>query len=465
MERSLTAELNVWAASTSRKPLIVLGARQVGKTYLLREYGRQKFSRVHEFNFQSTPSLGKIFAIDLQPRQILRELEFVSNQSIDPEGNELIFFDEIQECPEALTSLKYFCDELPGVPIAAAGSLLGLHLSSAAFPVGKVDILNLYPLSFVEFVEASGSAREISSLREAIHAPFRMSEVAHQRFWNLFKSYLITGGLPESVATWLEKGGIQGSHNAFSASRQKLSTLITAYSADIAKHAGKVNAMHIDRVWKSVPQQLASVLDDSTSRYKFKDVVPGIASYRDLAGPIDWLAKAGMVLRVPICHSAHSPISAYTKENLFKLYMFDCGVLGSMLAMPPGLIMDFGFGTYKGFIAENFVAQELLATLRSPRETCTNHAWSEGRAELEFLLDSDFGVVPLEVKSGSRIRAKSIKSFMDRYNPSMSIILSSRPPSQVLSGATSLINLPIYLASAIRELIVNYETKADLKKN
>ncbi len=453
MKRSLTFELNAWAEGTLRKPLIVLGARQVGKTFLLREFGRLKFNQVHEFNFQSTPTLRSIFTRDLHPRRILRELEFVSNQSIHPNGNEMIFFDEIQECPEALTSLKYFCEELPSLPITAAGSLLGLHLPSKPFPVGKVDILNLYPLSFIEFVEACTTSREISTLRDAFSDPFGLPEVAHQRFWELFKCYLITGGLPESVSTWIENGGIDGGQMAFSTSRQKLSTLITSYSADIAKHAGKVNAVNIDRVWKSVPQQLASQLDDSTSRYKFKEVVPGIASYRDLAGPIDWLAKAGIVLRVPVCNSAHSPITAYTKENIFKLYMFDCGILGSMLAMPPGLIMDFGFGTYKGFFVENFVAQELQATFRSPKESFTNHAWSEGRAEIEFILDSDGGSIPVEVKSGNKIRAKSLKSFVERYNPPMSIILSSRPPSENRSGTTKLINLPIYLASAIPKQI------------
>jgi predicted AAA+ superfamily ATPase len=453
MKRTLIFELNAWAERMSRKPLIVLGARQVGKTYLLREFGRQKFSKVHEFNFQSTPTLLKIFSGDLQPKQLLRELEFVSNQSINRDGSELLFFDEIGECPGALTSLKYFCEELPGVPIVAAGSLLGLHLSSTPFPVGKVDILHLYPLSFVEFIEAAAHSREVSTLRDALYDPLSLPEVAHLRFWDLFKCYLITGGLPESVATWLEHGAFQGGQGAFTASRQKLSTLITAYSADIAKHSGKVNAMYIDRVWKSVPQQLASFFDDSTSRYKFKEVVPGIASYRDLAGPIDWLLKAGMALRTPVCHSAQSPISAYTKENIFKLYMFDCGVLGSMLAMPPGLIMDFSFGTYKGFFAENFVAQELPATLGSPRESLTNHAWSEGNAEIEFILDSDLGVIPIEVKSGSRIRAKSLLSFIERYNPPMSVVLSSRMPSETQSEKTKLINLPIYLASAIGEQI------------
>jgi predicted AAA+ superfamily ATPase len=433
--------------------LIVLGARQVGKTFVLREFGQQKFSHVHEFNFQSTPSLCKIFARDLKPKQVLRELEFMTDRSIDPNGNELIFFDEIQDCPKALTSLKYFYEEMPEVPVVAAGSLLGLHLASASFPVGKVAILHLYPMSFTEFVEACANARELSIFREACQVPLSLPEIAHERFWGLFKAYLVTGGLPESVSTWIAAGGIQSGYKAFSASREKLANLVTAYAADIAKHAGKVNAMHIERIWRSVPQQLASFVDESTGRFKFKDVVPGLASYRDLAGPIDWLVKAGMVLRVPVSHSAQSPISAYTKENIFKLYMFDSGVLGSMLGMPPGVIMDFQFGTYKGFFAENFVAQEMMASFPSAAESYSPHAWNEGRAEVEFILDTDLGVVPLEVKSGTKIRAKSLKSFIERYHPKMSIVLSARLPAESEQGGTKLVNLPLYLACAIREQV------------
>lgn len=453
MERLIFKRLEQWRLGATRKPLILLGARQVGKTFSLREFGVQKFERVHEFNFQSTPSLRRIFSRDLRPQQILRELEFESDQSISPRGEHLVFFDEIQDCPEALTSLKYFFEDMPSLPIVAAGSLLGLHLASGSFPVGKVDLLPMQPLSFAEFVKASSPLREWETFQEASFNTSVLSLTAHERLWATFKSYLVTGGLPESVTAWMAKGGSRGGHKAFSASREKLSTLIVSYVADIAKHAGKVNAMHIERVWRAVPSQLARAVDESTSRFKFKDVVPGASSYRELSGPIDWLAKAGMVLRIPICHSAQSPIAAFTKENIFKLYMFDCGILSALLGIPPRTILDYEFGTYKGFFVENFVAQELTATAPSSAFGIPLHAWSEGRAEIEFLLESTQGAIPIEVKSGNKIRSKSLKSFVERYQPKASAILSARTPARDPHNKT--INLPLYLAGTLWQNLVD----------
>ena len=452
MKRSINFHLDHWLHQLDRKPLIVLGARQIGKTYSLREFGATKFTKVHEFNFQSNRKLHKIFSGDLDTKRIIRELEFVSDTSIVPNGQELIFFDEIQECPEALTSLKYFCENLPEIPLVAAGSLLGLHLAPSSFPVGKVDIFHMFPMSFQEFVETTCSERESAVFREGIINPKSLSEVAHEKFWLLFKCYLITGGLPESITTWQKLGGVGGGVKAFAGTREKLATIITSYMADISKHAGKINGMHIERVWKHIPQQLAAAVDEATGRFKFKDVVAGTNSYRDLIGPIDWLQKSGLLLNVSICHSIASPIGAYTKHNIFKLYMFDCGILGAMLSMPIKTVMDFDFGSYKGFYAENFVAQEILAGSPSPANPITLHSWSEGRAEIEFIFESDTGITPVEVKSGNRIRAKSLKSYVVRYTPKQTVILSARRPSVSIQNNVKLINLPLYFAGALNSL-------------
>ena len=451
MKRILTQHLETWANSKKRKPLVLLGARQVGKTYTLREFSRSHYKVVHEINFQSTPSVHKAFAGELDAARIIRDLELILGKPISMNGDETLFFDEIQDCPRALTSLKYFCDKMPNLPIMAAGSLLGINLAPTPFPVGCVDILYMSPMSFAEVLAAQPNARLYEAYAAVMCRQTSLSEVAHDQLWDAFKNYLCTGGLPEVVDEWI-KNGANNSLAALLAARKVLGILLTAYMADIAKHAGKVNAMHIERVWRSIPQQLASALDGSTARFKFKDVVPGIASYRDLSGPLDWLVRAHNVLKVPICHEARSPIAAFTKENIFKMYVFDSGILTAMLNLQPGTIQDFGFGTYKGYIAENFVAGELLATRPMPSEDSLLHAWSEGSSEIEFLLETSRGPIPIEVKSGNRIRSQSLRSFNERYKPTASIILSARPPAETKDGPTCKINLPIYLASSIWQL-------------
>jgi uncharacterized protein len=323
MKRSIDRHLDAWLSQNDRKPLILLGARQIGKTYSIKEFGARRFSVVHELNFQSNRKLHKIFSGNLDPIAITRQLELMLEQPISVNGDHLLFFDEIQHCPDALTSLKYFCERLPNLALVAAGSLLGLHLSPASFPVGKVDIMYMYPMSFQEFMDAAGSSREQEIFREGLTKPKSVSAVAHEKFWDLFKCYLNTGGLPESINTWVSHGGTKGGIKAFSASRTKLAALVTSYVSDINKHAGKMNAMHIERVWRQVAQHLATAQDGATEKFKFKDVLPGVNSYRQLAGPIDCLQTAAMIINAPICHSIATPLKAYTKPNMFKLYMFD----------------------------------------------------------------------------------------------------------------------------------------------
>ncbi len=448
MKRDITKQLNHWSMAAKRKPLVVLGARQVGKTYTLREFGHNRYQKVHEINFQSTPSAHSVFAADLDAARMVRDLELVLGTTIDTRGDEALFFDEIQDCPRALTALKYFCEQLPSLPVMTAGSLLGIYLVPTPFPVGKVDIVYMDPMSFGEVLQAQQKSKLFEAFTAAVESPQSLSPVAHEQLWDAFKNYLCTGGLPEVVSTWIDHGSDR-SLTALSAARQLLQLLIASYTADIAKHAGKVNAMHIERVWRNVPQQLALAQDASTNRYKFKNVITGVNAYRDLAGPIDWLVRAHMVHKIAICHSADSPIAAFTKENIFKLYMFDTGILGALLNLQPSLIQDFDFGTYKGYLAENFVAAELIATRPHRAGEPSLHAWCQGQAEIEFLVESSLGAIPIEVKSGQRIRAQSLRSFNDRYKPAVSIILSARRPSETIDGSTRHINLPLYLASRI----------------
>ncbi len=440
MLRSALVELQNWKQSRVRKPLIILGARQVGKTYLVKEFASKEFETSFTFNFELEPDLGPIFSRNLDPKRILEELSFRRGKTIDP-NHDLVFFDEIQALPKALTCLKYFHEQMPELALCAAGSLLGLHLAESSFPVGNVDWLKLYPMSFQEFLQARAP--------EHIHGSFlnanqggELPITAHQILWDFWREYLITGGLPEVIARYIAHK--PGSIEAFIEARETQQKIINAYLADVAKHSGKINALHIERTWHSVPKQLVTAQDLSINRFKFKDVVPGIHNYGRLAGPIDWLTKAGLIIQVPICEHAETPLRAYTKQNYFKLLMFDVGILGAMLEIPPSALIAYDFGTYKGYIAENFVAQEL--TCAQPNRSI--FGWAEGKSEIEFIVQADKGPVPIEVKSASRIRAQSLKTFIDKYKPETSIVISGRPFSEARhpNGHTLNVNLPLYLA-------------------
>ena len=419
MERNISQTLQEWRVNENRKPLLLMGARQVGKTYSLREFGRACFPRHHFVNFEEQPSAASIFSGDLTPDKIIQDISLFLDTPIDP-WNDLLVFDEIQACPQALTSLKYFAEKMPHMALCAAGSLLGVHLAECSFPVGKVDERHMYPMTFAEFLMAADSPLLYDAFQRVDRlAP--ISETLHSRLWNEFKMYLVTGGLPEVVKTFNQKR--DDLFTAFQQVRNLQSRLITDYVADMAKHCGKQNAMHLERLWRNVPAQLGRDQDGAATKFVFKDVLPGIRGYERMAGVIDWLEAAGLVLRLPIVNSGLLPFPAYEKENFFKLYIFDVGILGALGKLPPKSILDYDYGTYKGFFAENFVAQEFKACGRD-NLAC----WREGRAEVEFITEVDGQVVPIEVKSGWVTQAKSLKVFADKYHPPFRAVFSARMP-------------------------------------
>jgi predicted AAA+ superfamily ATPase len=418
MERALTKELKAWKKKKHRKPLILKGVRQVGKTYLLKEFGETSFPRTHYFNFEADESLNKIFQANLTPSRILEDLSFKLDTLINIK-EDLIIFDEIQACPKALTSLKYFCEDLPEAAICCAGSLLGVHLGEASYPVGKVDSLTLYPMTFFEFLKAIHEERSIHAL-ERLSQGEDPSTLIHEHLWTLTKHYFVVGGLPEVVATYAENK--ENLFLAMTSVRKKQEELIHAYQADMAKHAGKVNAMHLDRLWRSVPSQLARTSDGSSSKFRFKGVLPGISQYSRMASAIDWLEAAGLVHKIAIVNRGEIPFSAYAKESIFKLFLFDIGILGALSRLPPQSILDYDYGSYKGYFAENYIAQELLS-LGFEFLFC----WEEKTAELEFLLEVQGAVVPVEVKAGNRTKSKSLKVFVEKYQPKSRVIFSACP--------------------------------------
>ncbi|MDX8430929.1 MAG: AAA family ATPase [Candidatus Algichlamydia australiensis] len=414
MKRKLMKNLLLWKKKKDRKPLLVKGVRQVGKTHLLKNFGKDNFPQYHYINFEKMPKMATIFEPDLDPKRILSDLSFYLGKSIQV-GKDLLIFDEIQECPKALTSLKYFQEEMPKLHLCGAGSLLGLHLNSGSFPVGKVTFETLRPLSFEEFLWATKS----KSL-PYYENPKKISSVIHEYLWEELKHYFIVGGLPEVVKVYCEKK--ENLFEAFSEVRKKQDDLLKSYYADIAKHSGKVNAMHIDRVLNSIPAQMSQVHDGSITRYKFRGVVPGITHYDRIVGAIDWLEATGLAVKISIVNSANLPFRAYTKENAFKLLLFDVGILGSMAGLSPNVLLKATYGSYKGYFAENFVAQELLA---SGQEDL--YCWQEKRMEVEFILDVQGEVIPMEVKAGRITKAKSLHIFAEKYRPPFQVIFSGKP--------------------------------------
>ncbi len=434
MKRHIYQKLLTWKASSQRKPLILNGVRQCGKSFILEQFANNEFPRYHILNFENDERLKTIFEPDLKPERIINELNFHLNTQIDI-TQDIVIFDEIQACSRALTSLKYFCENMPQLALCCAGSLLGVQLSANSFPVGKVAIEHLYPMSFTEFLQALDDQKSLEIL-EQCQANTVIPDIVHQHLWERLKWYFIIGGLPEAVKTFCAKQ--DKLFSAFASVREIQNTLIKSYYADMTKHAGKVNALHLDRVLRSVPTQLARAQDSSVQRFQFKGIIPGIDRYQRLANVIDWLIAVGLVIQVPIANRAELPLSAYTKQSHFKLFMFDVGILGALSELPPKAILDYDYGTYKGYFAENFVAQELLTT-----GIANLYAWQEGRSEVEFLYVQDSNILPIEVKSGAVTKAQSLQKFVEKYQPSYRTIISARPFKIDKKNATHC--YPLYL--------------------
>ncbi len=436
MKRHYYQNLQEWAANGHKKPLLLRGVRQCGKTHLLKHFGKSQFPNVHYFNFEKEPELADVFEANLIPQEIINQLSFRHNRVINTQ-KDLVIFDEIQAIPKALTSLKYFQEDMNELALCCAGSLLGVHLNQTSYPVGKVQTGYLYPLSFVEFLRAIDENLS-ADLIESCTAVTEIPSLAHDRIWERLKWYFIVGGLPEAVITFIQYR--DNLFLAFEKVREVQLQLLSDYYADFAKHSGKVNAMHLDRIWRSVPNQLAHTIDGSAKRYQFNGVVDGIDRYSRLANAFDWLENAGLVIKLPIIHSIEQPLSAFEDDGRFKLFAFDVGVLGALSRLTPKTIIDYQYGTYKGYFAENFVAQEFLST--NCREMYT---WQDGRTEVEFIRNIQGNILPIEVKSGNVTHAKSLQKYVEKYSPKYRTIMSGRPFK--IDQGNRVHCYPLYLAS------------------
>lgn len=438
MKRTLSNDLVAWKNASSRNPLLLQGARQVGKTYILEQFGREHFPRFHRFDFAEEPSLAGIFEMDLKPDRIIRDLTLYRDADIDAE-HELIIFDEIQRCPKALSALKYFAERMPSAFICGSGSLLGIGLSDELFPVGKVEHLRLYPMTFREFLSGAGQDRlEQAWLSMSLSHP--VSEPVHHKLWEYYKYYLITGGLPGVIVEFTKR--FDRLVEAFQRVRSLQKGLIEDYTNDISKHSGNIKAMRIEAVFRNIPVQLARETR-GTHKFVFRGVLPENSRYSTLEGPIAWLQKAGLVHRVAISSRPELPLDGSADERRFKLYLFDVGILGAMLDLPPQTIFSYDYGRYKGYFAENAVLNELVARWQTPP-----HCWQSNTSEIEFLLRVDGEVVPIEVKAGINRKAKSMNVFNERFHPRRSLLLTAEAMKRLTPGR---IHLPLYLAARYPE--------------
>ena len=370
MKRLITDDLLKWKERKDRKPLILKGVRQCGKTYILKEFGRENYEETAYFNFEGNPALAERFEQDLDPRRILMELGVLNGKSIKPLQT-LIIFDEIQFCNKALTALKYFYEQTPEYHVVCAGSLLGIALSKpSSFPVGKIDFLALRPMGFYEFVLANGEEMLLGYIEKLdSHTP--VPQIFADKLATLLKTYYITGGMPEVVAKWIETGDTGEVERI-------QDTILNSYELDFAKHAPAADFPKLSLIWKSIPDQLAK----ENGKFVFGHVRPG-ARAKELEDAIQWLAGAGMVYKVNKIEKPSVPLSAYAASNYFKLYMADAGLLRRMSRLPASSIFGESplFSEFKGALTENYVLGELV-NLHGDVPYC----WRSGNtAEVDFV--------------------------------------------------------------------------------
>lgn len=411
MERKFTKFLLEWKRSPSRMPLIVTGARQVGKTYGLLSFGKVHYKNVVYFNFESEPDLQQLFERDLHPSRILRELSVRSGETI-LEKDTLVIFDEVQVCERALTSLKYFNEEAPAYHIAAAGSLLGLVVNrdKYSFPVGKVDRYHLYPLDFEEFLWALGRKPAVGMIREcfADNTPFS----SHDVFLDIYKTYLLVGGMPQVVEEYVKK-------QDFNFIRPLQKNITDAYISDMAKYSAPTETNRLMAAYESIPAQLAK----DNHKFQYKIIKSGGRAY-EYAPSLDWLQASGVIHKCVKASEGKFPLSLFAAQDSFKVYFSDIGLLSAKYNLPPNILLsDFsGFENIKGSLAENYVMIAMKTNQYDP------FYWeSQGKAEVDFVFqDKNGNIIPLEVKSSENARSKSLMQYISKYEPPYSIRVSAK---------------------------------------
>lgn len=431
MKRKIMENLIKWKNSKNRKPLILNGARQIGKTYILKQFGKENYEAVAYFNFDHDTELYQLFNNTKNPKRILEQLAFVYGKAILPEKT-LIIFDEIQECPDALNSLKYFNEEANEYHIVCAGSLLGIRLSHTSFPVGKVEFMNMYPMSFSEFLEADGEESLVKYM-ESIQKVEEIPEIFFTRLEEKLKAYFIIGGMPEAVQAWVTQKDMELVNKI-------QFDILQAYEKDFSKHTTSAEANRISIVWNSVPSQLAK----ENKKFIYQVAKEG-ARAREYEGAVNWLSDAKLIYKIYNVTKNALPLKSYHDLSSFKIYLGDVGLLRRMNNLDSKIVVEGNrlFQEFKGAFTENYILQAL-----TQKEIPLNY-YTFDNYEIDFIMQYKNEIYPIEVKSNESINNISLKKYNEIYKPKKRIRFSMKN----LKQDDNCLNIPLFLAEYIEKFI------------
>ena len=432
MQRFILKKLIEWKESKYRKPLILKGARQVGKTYILKQFGKENYEGVAYFNFDHDEDLYNLFENTKDPKRILEQLAFIYGKAIIP-GKTLIIFDEIQECPNALNSLKYFYEEANEYHIACAGSLLGIRLSHTSFPVGKVDFFNMYPMTFSEFLIAD-NAQNLVDYMNSLEKIEKIPDIFFNQLEEKLKAYFIIGGMPEAVSAWVNEKDMELVNKI-------QDNILSAYESDFSKHTQDSEANKISLIWNSVPSQLAK----ENKKFLYQVVKEG-ARAREYENALNWLNDANLIYKIYNVTKTDFPLKAYNDLSAFKIYMNDVGLLRKMSNLDSKIVVegDKLFEEFKGAFTENYVLNMLSSTLNS-----VPNYYTFDRNEIDFIIQYKNNIVPIEVKANKSTNNTSLTKYNEKFNNELSVRFSMNN----LSKDGKILNIPLFLIEYVEKFI------------
>lgn len=435
MQRFIMDKLIEWKNSKYRKPLILKGVRQVGKTWILKEFGKLYYENVAYFNFDENIEYRQFFEITKDVKRILQNLMLISGEKIEP-SKTLIIFDEVQDCPEVINSLKYFYENASEYHIACAGSLLGITLARpSSFPVGKVEFLNIYPMTFSEFLIANGD-ENLKLYMDSVEDIEKIPDAFYNPLYEKLKMYYITGGMPEPVYMWSKERNID-------LTVKSLNNIIEAYERDFTKHPNIKEFPKISMIWKSIPSQLSR----ENKKFIYKVVKEG-ARAREYEDALQWLVDANLVSKVYRVSAPKIPLSAYDDLSAFKIYMVDVGILNRLSLLSP---IAFGEGNrlfveFKGALTENFILQSLI-----PQFEVSPRYWSDNVYEVDFIIQNENDIFPVEVKAEKNTKGRSLFKFKEKYSENIKLRVRFSFDNLTLDG--DLLNIPLFMVDHSKKLI------------
>ena len=432
MYRNIMEELIKWKQNKERKPLILRGARQVGKTYIIKQFGKENYDGVAYFNFDHDIALQNMFENTKDPKSILEQLAFVYGKEIVPEKT-LIVFDEIQECPNALNALKYFKEEANEYHIISAGSLLGIRLSHTSFPVGKVEFLNMYPMTFTEFLKADGQSNLVDYMN-SIQDINNIPDIFFNKLEEKLKSYFIIGGMPEVIQSWITYKDMERVNKI-------QEDILQSYESDFSKHTTSIEANRISIIWNSIPSQIAR----ENKKFLYQAAKNG-ARAREYEDAVNWLKDANVVNKIYNVTKPNMPLIAYNDLSSFKLYLNDVGLLRKKTNLSSRVIIegDKLFQEFKGALTENYVLQTLVANGLEPY-----YYTFDNRYEIDFIMQYQNEIIPIEVKAGKSLNNTSLKVYNEIHKPNIRIRFSMNN----LNKDGNLINIPLFMAEYVKKFI------------